>query len=261
MSEDRVEGAVFDESWGREYWMMYRRPGFLAVVWFGSSPPPPLPSVTSPRRLRKRYNFLTGEVEKGGGRVGESYDNKEAWSSLNHSVFSGESLMRKDGSPSPTRMGRFYPHDWSKRVIENKIDHGIDHKQESIQTGDGHFLRTFSHDGIFCPALLRIGLHTLSPFNSVKSSYPAPSTNFPSKLARECNLQSIYIFRVQNSVLRLPNYWPPARTEGGHTRWVERGWGVNISEDARHWIGLLQYTPSTMQHLLSHVPPPPFSLV
>jgi hypothetical protein len=26
---------------------------------------------------------------------------------------------------------------------------------------------------------------------------------------------------------------------GVHTRWVERGWGVNISEDARHWIGLL----------------------
>ncbi len=23
-----------------------------------------------------------------------------------------------------------------------------------------------------------------------------------------------------------------------------RGWGVNISEDARNWIGLLQYNPS-----------------
>jgi hypothetical protein len=22
---------------------------------------------------------------------------------------------------------------------------------------------------------------------------------------------------------------------GGHTRWVERGWGVNILEDARDW--------------------------
>ncbi len=28
---------------------------------------------------------------------------------------------------------------------------------------------------------------------------------------------------------------PPAfGAEGGHTRWVERGWGVNILEDARH---------------------------
>ncbi len=31
----------------REYWMKYRGPDFLAVVWFGSSPPPPLPSVSS----------------------------------------------------------------------------------------------------------------------------------------------------------------------------------------------------------------------
>jgi len=25
----------------REFWIIYRGPGFLAVVWFGSSPPPP----------------------------------------------------------------------------------------------------------------------------------------------------------------------------------------------------------------------------
>ncbi len=31
------------------------------------------------------------------------------------------------------------------------------------------------------------------------------------------------------------------RTKGG-----VRGWGVNILEDARHWIGLLQYNPSTI---------------
>jgi hypothetical protein len=28
---------------------------------------------------------------------------------------------------------------------------------------------------------------------------------------------------------------------GGHTRWVERGWGVNISEDARHCSVLYIY--------------------
>jgi hypothetical protein len=27
---------------------------------------------------------------------------------------------------------------------------------------------------------------------------------------------------------------PPFGAEGGHTRWVERGWGFNILEDARH---------------------------
>jgi hypothetical protein len=44
---------------------------------------------------------------------------------------------------------------------------------------------------------------------------------------------------------RLPKYWPPTPSQpgecvspllwcGGHTRWGERGWGVNSSEDARH---------------------------
>jgi hypothetical protein len=32
----------------REYWMIYRGPGFLAIVWFGSFPPPsPPPSLQS----------------------------------------------------------------------------------------------------------------------------------------------------------------------------------------------------------------------
>jgi hypothetical protein len=41
---------------------------------------------------------------------------------------------------------------------------------------------------------------------------------------------------------------PPAPKAGGctvHTRRAVRGWEVNILEDARHWIGLLQYNPST----------------
>ncbi len=71
--------------------------------------------------------------------------------------------------------------------------------------------------------------------------------------------QSTYIYRVLRSVWRLPNYWPPPppplnqasvsspRTKGGeiHTRRAARGVGVNISEDTRHWIGRLQYNPST----------------
>ena len=43
----------------------------------------------------------------------------------------------------------------------------------------------------------------------------------------------------QNIDLPLPHFpasvYPPAFGTGvGHTRWVERGWGVNILEDARH---------------------------
>ncbi len=61
--------------------------------------------------------------------------------------------------------------------------------------------------------------------------------------------QSTYICRVQSSVLRLPNYWPPTPSPPSecvlppHQRRVVRGWVVNISGDARHWIGLLQYNP------------------
>jgi hypothetical protein len=36
---------------------------------------------------------------------------------------------------------------------------------------------------------------------------------------------------------------PPAfGAGGGHTRWVEREWGVNSSEDARHCSVLYIYT-------------------
>jgi hypothetical protein len=36
---------------------------------------------------------------------------------------------------------------------------------------------------------------------------------------------------------RLASVYPPAFGAGeGHIRWVERGWGVNSSEDGRHCI-------------------------
>ncbi len=60
--------------------------------------------------------------------------------------------------------------------------------------------------------------------------------------------QSTYIYRVQRSVWRLPNYPPlhPASVSSPRTNSPGgEGVGVNISEDARHWIGLLQYNPST----------------
>ncbi len=39
-------GARVATCTAREYWMIYRGPGFLAIVWFGS-PPTPSPSVSS----------------------------------------------------------------------------------------------------------------------------------------------------------------------------------------------------------------------
>jgi hypothetical protein len=73
-------------------------------------------------------------------------------------------------------------------------------------------------------------------------------------LADNVERREIIIVRGQAYVSRLPKYWPPPPSPpgecvlhlqqsrgdsgGGHTRRAERG--VNILEDARHRIGLLQ---------------------
>ena len=64
----------------RKYWMVYRGPGFLAVVWVG---PSTLPSVSSTRKTLKERQVVKGEGGEGGGRGAESYDRKKAWSSIN----------------------------------------------------------------------------------------------------------------------------------------------------------------------------------
>jgi hypothetical protein len=42
---------------------------------------------------------------------------------------------------------------------------------------------------------------------------------------------------------------PPHQRRGSTHSPAVRGWGVNILEDARHWIGLLQYNLSTPRPL------------
>ncbi len=83
---------------GREYWMIYGGPGFLVVVWSGSTPlqPPPLRFPVSKLSLLHSLpvyrwsSLLTGEVGgKGGGGGAKSYDHMKAWPSLYHSIFSG----------------------------------------------------------------------------------------------------------------------------------------------------------------------------
>ncbi len=67
------------EAWAktREYWMIYRGPGFLAVVWFGSSSTPshqshPLPSVSSTGNTQEDWEREAtcwwGGGERGRGR-------------------------------------------------------------------------------------------------------------------------------------------------------------------------------------------------
>ncbi len=45
---------------------------------------------------------------------------------------------------------------------------------------------------------------------------------------------------------------PRTKSGGVHTPRAVRGWGVNNSEDASHWIGLLQYNPSTELSVHAH---------
>jgi hypothetical protein len=82
-------------------------------------------------------------------------------------------------------------------------------------------------------------------------------------MASPCLLppQSTYIYRVQSTVSGSPTpppslhsecVLPPHQRRGVNTRRAVRGCrGVNISEDAGHWIGLLQYNPSTTTTLKS----------
>ncbi len=71
----------------REYWMISRLPGFLAVAWFGSSPHP-LPPLLSASCLSFSV-VLCGAGRaywrEGRGVVGgwaKSYDGQKAWSSI-----------------------------------------------------------------------------------------------------------------------------------------------------------------------------------
>ncbi len=76
----------------REYWMICRGPGFLAVVWFGSFPPPPSPvSKLDRRHIQEDWERETTCWGRGGGgkAIGaKSYDGEKAWSSINQSILS-----------------------------------------------------------------------------------------------------------------------------------------------------------------------------
>ncbi len=68
---------------GREIWIIYRGPGLLVVVWFGSSPTlsPPLTSASCLSLSQSPYVSpveLNNVREAGGGGGAKSYDDKKA---------------------------------------------------------------------------------------------------------------------------------------------------------------------------------------
>jgi hypothetical protein len=76
----------------REYWMIYRWPGFLAVEWFGSSHSPPLLLRSSSCLSFSVYLCVAVRAywrERGGGNL-KLYAGKKAWSSTNHSILYGQ---------------------------------------------------------------------------------------------------------------------------------------------------------------------------
>jgi hypothetical protein len=66
----------------REYWMIYRGPGFRAVVWFGSSPHPSCQQVVA------LYYYscvsLVKFTDGWGGGGAKSYDGEKTWSLINN---------------------------------------------------------------------------------------------------------------------------------------------------------------------------------
>ncbi len=57
----------------------------------------------------------------------------------------------------------------------------------------------------------------------------------------QCLASSKILTHHPLTVRRVCVYPPAFGAGGGHTRWVERGWGVNSSEDARHCSVLYMY--------------------
>ncbi len=66
--------------------MIYKGPGFLAVVWFGSPPPPPVIKLDRRHIGRLRWDATCGR----GWRLSQTtvYNVENACSSINHSILS-----------------------------------------------------------------------------------------------------------------------------------------------------------------------------
>ncbi len=67
-----------------EYWMIYRGPGFIAVIWFGFFPTPY--TLSRQQVVYLSHSSCVSPVEGEGRGEAKSYDGEKAWSSINHSL-------------------------------------------------------------------------------------------------------------------------------------------------------------------------------
>jgi hypothetical protein len=102
-----IDSSFIQREYPKEYWIIYRGPSFLAVVWFGSSPaPPPLPSASCLSFsvfLRVASPVELTDVRCGGvvvWRGAKSNLREKAWPSINHSILSVISLAKQSCSSS-----------------------------------------------------------------------------------------------------------------------------------------------------------------
>ncbi len=78
----------------RQYWMTYSGPCFLAVVWFGSSPPP----LSGQQVVSLSHSSCLSSVLRGEGE--NHRKTSKPGPSMNHSILSGWSLTREEGGES-----------------------------------------------------------------------------------------------------------------------------------------------------------------
>ncbi len=148
----------------REYWMV---PGFLAIVWFGSSPTPSLPSKSSTGDTQEDWKReTTADGRWGGGRGAKSYDGEKAWSSINNSIL----YVQRSESPEPSTSSYLSSRE-SSRPNSQLSDYYLGEFMSPPTRGTG------GNGNASCPATPLFARRSVSPLTSASSFASAASSS------------------------------------------------------------------------------------
>ncbi len=81
----------------REYWMIYRGPGFLPIVWFGPSPSPSSVGILSLFSKSSSVSQVELTDGRGGGGRSQIIQQRESLVLYNHSIHSGVNHVKLYG--------------------------------------------------------------------------------------------------------------------------------------------------------------------